>query len=124
MRSPRRRVLQRVALLFVVLLGARRVDAQAVTAAGQPAQLDVRAAGEHSVRITLKPLSVRDEFPVNPAIVARRYAAPALSLRVVAQRVSQKVGALSVEVRPDPLTLRITNHAGVLIQELVFERDG
>jgi len=58
MRSPRRRVLQRVAVLLVVLLGARRVDAQAVAAAGQPAQLDVRAAGERSVRITLTPLRV------------------------------------------------------------------
>jgi len=124
MRSPRRRVLQRVAILLVVLLGARRVDAQAVTAAGQPAQLDVRAAGERSVRITLTPLSVRGEFPVNPAIVARRYAAPALSLRAVTQPVRRKVGALSVEVRPSPLTLRVTNRAGVLIQELVFEPDG
>ncbi len=34
------------------------------------------------------------------------------------------VGALSVEVRPNPLTLRITNRAGTLIQEIVFESDG
>ena len=34
------------------------------------------------------------------------------------------VGALSVEVRPNPLTLRITNRAGALIQEIVFESDG
>ena len=36
----------------------------------------------------------------------------------------RKVGALSVEVRPNPLTLRITNDAGALVQEIVFENDG
>ena len=100
------------------------VDAQTITAAGEPAQLDVRAAGERSVRITLKPVSFKEEFPVNPAVVARRYAAPALSLRDVTRPVRKTVGALSVEVRPNPLTLRVTNRAGTLIQEIVFESDG
>ena len=124
MRSQRRRVLQRFAILLVATLGTARVDAQPITAAGEPAQLDVRAAGERSVRITLKPVSFKEEFPVNPAVVARRYAPPALSLREVTRRVRRTVGALSVEVRPNPLTLRITNRAGALVQEIVFESDG
>ena len=71
MRSSRRRALQRFAILLVATLGATSVDAQTITAAGEPAQLDVRAAGERSVRITLKPVSFTDAFPVNPAVVAR-----------------------------------------------------
>jgi alpha-glucosidase/alpha-D-xyloside xylohydrolase len=117
-------VLPSVAILLVALVGAARVDAQSITAAGEPAQLDVRAAGERSLRITLKPVGFKAEFPENPAVVARRYAAPALSLRAVTQPVRRTIGALSVEVRPAPLTLRITNHAGALVQEIVFEPDG
>ena len=124
MQSQRRRALQCFAILLIATLGTTRVDAQTITAAGEPAQLDVRAAGERSIRITLKPVSFKEEFPVNPAVVARRYASPALSLRAITQPVRKTVGALSVEVRPDPLTLRITNRAGALVQEIVFESDG
>jgi alpha-glucosidase (family GH31 glycosyl hydrolase) len=115
------------AFLLTAILGTTHADAQAITAAGQPAQLDVRAAGERSLRVTLKPVAFKDDFPINPAVAApapRRDAAPALSLREVTTPVRKTVGALSVEVRPSPLTVRVTNRAGALVQEIVFETDG
>ena len=124
MRSQRRRALQRFASLLVASLGTASANAQLITAAGEPAQLDVRAAGERSVRITLKPVGFREEFPANPAVVARSYPSPALSLREVTRPVRKRVGAFSVEVRPNPLTLRLTNDAGALVQEIVLENDG
>jgi alpha-glucosidase (family GH31 glycosyl hydrolase) len=111
-------------ILLVLTFCSARADAEPIMAADQPAQLDVRAAGERSIRITLKPTSVEEEFSVNPAVVARTYPAPALSLTEVTDPVRRKIGALAVEVRPDPLTLRVTNRAGTLIQEIVFERGG
>jgi hypothetical protein len=111
-------------IVLVVTLNAASAGAQPITAAGQPAQLDVRAAGERSIRITLKPVSFKEPFPANPAVVDRSYPSPALSLRAVAQPVQRKVGALSVDVRRNPLTLRVTNDAGTLLQEIVFENDG
>jgi len=99
MRAP-----HRLTLLFVVCLGfggiaasAAQAQSQSITAAGQPAQLDVRAAGERSIRITLKPVSVKEEFPVNPAVVDRKYPAPALSLRELtgSRPIRKKIGALS-----------------------------
>jgi alpha-glucosidase/alpha-D-xyloside xylohydrolase len=44
--------------IFLIALTAAPAAAygQAITAAGQPAQLDVRAAGERSIRVTLKPV--------------------------------------------------------------------
>lgn len=36
----------------------------------------------------------------------------------------QRVGRLQVAVRPSPLTVTVTNAAGQLVQELVFEADG
>ena len=76
--------------------------AQAVTAAGQPAQLDIRAAGERSIRVTLKPISFKEDFPVNPAVAPRPYPAAALSLREITGPVRKKIGTLTVDVRPNP----------------------
>jgi alpha-glucosidase (family GH31 glycosyl hydrolase) len=119
------RALPRAILLVVAVLATTRVvEAQPITAAGRPAQLDVRAAGEHSIRVTLKPVDVAPAFPVNPALVDRPYGAPALSLRAVTRPVRKAIGALTVEVRPGPLSLRVTSRAGALVQEIVFERDG
>jgi alpha-glucosidase (family GH31 glycosyl hydrolase)/DUF1680 family protein len=98
--------------------------AGAITTAGQPARLDVRSAGPHSVRVTLTPLSVTGRLPDNPAVAARPYPAPVLSLRALPAPVTKKVGALAVEVRPNPLTVRVTGAAGRLVQALTFEANG
>jgi alpha-glucosidase/alpha-D-xyloside xylohydrolase len=95
-----------------------------LTTAGQPARLDVRSAGEHSVRITLAPLTFKDEFPFSPGVAARAYPAPAISLRSLATTLEKKVGALTVEVRPAPLTVLVSDAAGRPIQRIVFEPDG
>src|SRR5688500_15455575 len=118
------RLLPGFLLLSALLASPMTADAQQLTAAGQPAQLDVRSAGEASVRVTLKPVSLKADFPVNPAVAARPYPAPALSVREIARPVARKVGALTIDVRPNPLTLSVKNGAGVLIQELIFEADG
>ena len=58
-------------VLSLFLAFAEAAEAQPITAAGQPAQLDIRAAGEHSIRVTLKPVSFTDDFPINPALAER-----------------------------------------------------
>ena len=124
MRSGHGLALQGWTILLVAALSASSAAAQPISAAGAPAQLDVRAAGERSIRITLKPVSFKEAFPVNPAVAAHKYSSPALSLRELTRPVRRTVGALSVDVRPDPLTVRITNDAGALVQQIVFENDG
>ncbi len=109
---------------FAVLASAATVRAQQITAVGQPAELDVRAAGEHSIRVTLEPVSYAADFPFTPALVERDYPAPVISLREITAPVSRRVGNLNVEVRPDPLTLVVTDARGRTVQNLVFERDG
>ena len=58
-----------LSLLALVLTADRAATAQQITAAGQPAQLDIRAAGDASIRVTLKPLSFKNDFPEHPAVV-------------------------------------------------------
>jgi alpha-glucosidase/alpha-D-xyloside xylohydrolase len=113
-----------VLVLCLHLATVVSVSAQPITAASQPAQLDIRAAGEHSIRVTLKPIGLAGDFPATPALTERAYPAPAMSLRDITAPASAKVGTLRVEVRPNPLTVVVTNAAGQLVQTLVFEPDG
>ena len=108
--------------LFPAFAGA--AEAQVITAAGQPAQLDIRAAGESSLRVTLKPSSLTSDLPANPALADRSYPASALSLRALTRSTQKKVGNFRVEVRPNPLTVVVRNAAGRRVQEVIFETDG
>jgi alpha-glucosidase/alpha-D-xyloside xylohydrolase len=98
--------------------------AQPITSAGQPAQLDVRPAGERSLRVTLKPVTFASDFPSHPAIAERAYPPAAISVRELKGKLQRRVGAFSVAVTQGPLAISVRNDAGQLVQELVFEADG
>jgi alpha-glucosidase (family GH31 glycosyl hydrolase) len=94
-----------------------------IKSAGQPARLDIRAAGDHSVRITLKPLSYQPEFPFSPSISERKWAAPGISLRTMDAPVTRRIGGLQVTVRPNPLTVLVADGTGVAITDLIFDSE-
>ena len=48
------------------LLAAAAGQAAEIRANNEPAQLDIRPAGEHSIRVTLKPISFKPDFPFTP----------------------------------------------------------
>ena len=103
---------------------AAPLHAQAIVAAGKPAQLDIRVAGEHSLRVTLKPLDMKESLPPNPALVDRRYPSPGISVRTLTKPVRRKVGTFDVTVTPQPLTVAIRNADGSLVQEIGFADNG
>jgi len=111
-------------LPVIVSLAAIGAHAQQITTAGQPAQLDVRAAGENSIRITLKPIGVKEDFPFTPALAVRDYPPPGISLQEMSGVVKKQLGNLRVEVRPGPLTVIVTNARGQMVQEISFLNDG
>jgi alpha-glucosidase (family GH31 glycosyl hydrolase) len=119
-----RRFVRQLSVMVVLLAGRAVAHAQPITTAGQPGQLDVRASGDRSIRVTLKPVSFKEDVPHTPALVDRRYPAPAISLRAITKPVRKTVGSLEVEVRPQPLSLVVTNGSGRVVQEVIFEEDG
>jgi alpha-glucosidase (family GH31 glycosyl hydrolase) len=110
--------------ILVLLLAAPAAWAQQITAAGQPAQIDIRAAGDRSIRVTLKPLTFKPSFPEHPAVVDRAYPAPALTARTLSRAMQRTIGGLRVELKPNPPTLVVTGAGGRVLQEIVFENDG
>jgi alpha-glucosidase/alpha-D-xyloside xylohydrolase len=116
-------ILRYVLLSSIAFLLSGILPAQSITTAGVPASLAIRQAGEHSIRVTLKPLSVREELPYSPALVERTYAAPAIILTQLSAPVKKKVGSLLVEISPAPLTVKVTTLSGAPVQQLVFNDD-
>src|SRR5690606_7676950 len=113
-----------LAVALVAAVGTTPAAAQ-ITRGGEPAQLDVRQAGEHSVRVTLKPVSFTEDFPFTPTLSAERtYPAPVISLRSVDAPVERQVGSLTVVVRGNPLTVEVRNAEGRRVQQLTFADDG
>jgi alpha-glucosidase/alpha-D-xyloside xylohydrolase len=114
--------------LFIAAFGALAVaaasNAVGIEINNQPAQLDIRAAGNHSIRITLKLVSFKGDFPFTPALAKREYAAPTISLREITAAVTSKVGSLHVEVLPSPLTVAVNSADGKPVQNIVFQDDG
>jgi alpha-glucosidase (family GH31 glycosyl hydrolase) len=107
--------------LFAVAAVGR---AEEIKTNNQPAHLDIRPAGESSIRVTLKPISFKPDFPITPSLAEREYAAPAISLREITRVIKAQVGRLRVEVLPHPLTVVATTADGKPIQRIVFEEDG
>ena len=92
--------------------------------AGQPGQLEVRQAGAHSLRVTLRPASLAKGMPPTPVLAERTYPEPTLRVRELATPLRRRVGSFRVEVRPNPLTVIVTTAAGRRVQHLIFEADG
>jgi alpha-glucosidase/alpha-D-xyloside xylohydrolase len=116
--------LRSVPFAFAAIAIAINGRASEIKVAGEAAQLDIRPAGEHSIRVTLKPTSFQPDFPFTPALAERAYAAPAISLQEIHQAVKAQVGGLNVEVLPSPLTIVAQSADGKLIQKIVFHDDG
>jgi alpha-glucosidase/alpha-D-xyloside xylohydrolase len=91
------------------------------------AQLDIRAAGKTGVRVTIRPLDFKDEFPYTPALVERDYPKPVISLRRLDSAFKParaKVGALNVIVQSKPLSVLVARPDGKLVQKIAFGPGG
>ncbi len=109
-----------IAYLSVFLIIGASTTAQPLTTAGVPAQLLIREAGAHSIRITLKPRSFTGDEPFSPALIDRPYPAPVISLTELSAPINRTIGDMRITVSPDPLTIHITTADGRPIQELRF----
>jgi len=91
------------------------------------ARLDIRAAGEAAVRVTIRPIDSEQEFPYTPALIEREYPKPIITLRKLDSNfkpVKAKVGHLTVEVTAKPLTVLVTTSDNKPVQNIIFAPDG
>lgn len=119
-----RRSYPAILLLAVMMLGSGSYSNGApITRLGRPAELLVRSSGEHSLRLTLRPQGGGGEDGVtsSPALVARAWGKPALRLSAIEGTAQGQVGGYKISVKAQPLTVRIDDGAGRVVQELEFD---
>src|ERR1700761_626904 len=104
-------------LSFAVCFSA---TAQPLRTAGLPAQLLIREAAAHSLRITLKPQTYSGDEPFSPALVDRSYPAAVIDITELSAPITRTIAGLRVDVSPAPLTIRITTADGRPVQTLRF----
>ena len=91
------------------------------------ARLDIRAAGEAAVRVTIRPIDSKQAFPYTPALIQREYPKPVITLRKLASTfkpLKAQVGPLTVEVTAKPLTVLVTTSDNKPVQKIIFTPDG
>jgi alpha-glucosidase/alpha-D-xyloside xylohydrolase len=90
-------------------------------------QLDIRAAGEAAVRVTIRPIDSKQEFPYTPALIQREYPQPIITLQKLDSNFktrTARVGHLTVEVTAKPLTVLVTTSDNKPVQKITFTPDG
>jgi alpha-glucosidase (family GH31 glycosyl hydrolase) len=98
------------------------VYAQPLIVAGRPSQLDIRKAGDKSLRITLKPVSYQGNFPMTPALTNRKYDPPVLSIKE-GKTIKKTAGNFIIKITQSPLSVTVSDKQDHLIQQLTFNDD-
>ncbi len=114
----------RLILSMLFTWGCIALQAQPIIVAGRPCRLEIRASGEHSIRITVKPAAFKEDLPFNPALAQLDYPAPVVNLEHIGKTITVPVGNLYVKIQSDPLVITVTNKEGQEIQRLFFKEDG
>jgi alpha-glucosidase/alpha-D-xyloside xylohydrolase len=112
------------AIALALAVALPETQSEGLLSAGRPARLDVRQAGPASVRITLMPAHAGATPPPHPALADGSAGPPVLSIREANRAIRRRVGALTVDVRPEPLTVTVEAAGGRRVQQLVFQDDG
>ncbi|MBE0676827.1 MAG: glycoside hydrolase family 31 protein [Bacteroidales bacterium] len=111
-----------LAFNFILL---QQLPGQAIMSGGQPATLEIRLAGENSVRVTLLPASLNGSIPVTPLLAEGRvYPEPIIRISEKGSPASVISGKLKIDVSFSPLTVSVSEKEGRLIQKLEFMEDG
>ena len=107
-------------VLMICLFCAAALQAQPIMVAGQPGRLEIRVAGEHSLRITLKPAAFKGNYPFTPALTTRTYPPPFISIAAVDKKIAREAAGLRVVVTASPLTITVSNKMGRAVQQFIL----
>jgi alpha-glucosidase/alpha-D-xyloside xylohydrolase len=89
------------------------------------AVLEIRLAGENSLRISLLPASLGGVLPDSPLLSeGRRYQEPLIRTLAGGEPAKANIGNLRVEVEQMPLTVSVYELSGRLVQRLRYDDDG
>ncbi|HKB04196.1 MAG TPA: glycoside hydrolase family 31 protein, partial [Gemmataceae bacterium] len=112
-------------LLVLAALGPA-VPAADIRYRGDPAELTVRTVGERTVQIVLAPLDEKGAARAGPPSTVLVEQRPVLGLRYreLAEAREARAGKFIIRLKPNPLTITVSEPSGKVVQELVVADDG
>jgi len=113
-----------VSFILTLLFSNVYSQHQQLEFSGSSMQLQIRDAGERSIRVTLMPINLDDDLSHNPVLSDIEYSDPVISIRELSSPLEKEVGNFTVNVLPEPLKIIVHNKQGDLIQELTFSDNG
>lgn len=97
---------------------------QALRYDGQQVRLELRAAGAHGVRVTLRPVDAPAALPENPGLAAGSTQAALFTIREISEPLRHVVNDLDVEVLPAGPTIIVRQRDGRVIQGFQLAANG
>jgi alpha-glucosidase (family GH31 glycosyl hydrolase) len=113
-----------VSLIIALLFSNVYSQHQQLEFSGSSMQLQIRDAGDRSIRVTLMPINLDDDLSHNPVLSDIEYSDPVINIRELSSPLEKEVGNFIVNVLPEPLKIIVHNKQGDLIQELTFSDNG
>ena len=114
----------RIILSIFFIAGFIALRSQPIIVDGKSGRLEIRVAGEHCIRITLKPASFKQDFPFTPALAERNYPSPVISLTAIDKTITRQAGSFMVQIKNSPLTITVSNKRRQAVQQFIFKEDG
>src|SRR5215813_8413422 len=106
----------------VALLDAQSLAAQeaAIRIAGQPVEIAVSSVSAVTVRLSVTPIvdGQPQPLPHDGSLTQRTWAPPAARITSLTRARDVRCGDLVVKLTPDPLTIRVEDKDGRLVQQL------
>lgn len=95
-----------------------------IVSMGYRSVLEIREAGDNSLRVTLRPVNVEMSSLQTPLLPDGEAGKPDLSLNSVRKRFRGRVGSFRLEIAPDPLSVTVMDKDEDTVQVVTFLPDG
>lgn len=108
-----------------VVAGAIASASEPVLWKGQPAELQVQPATEHSVRIVLREVVQGHTLtipPQNSSFLPKSWPSPATAIRELDGPATVQVGTMTVRISSSPLTVTVMSRDGRVVQDITLDQ--
>ena len=95
-----------------------------IVSEGKNSVLEIRKAGNSSLRITLRPEDIAPSVLQTPVLAEGEIGNPEVRVASLNKTLNRTVGLFDVEISPDPLKIIVKDQGGKIVQAITFLPDG
>lgn len=112
---------QRLVCICILLINIQYINAQQIISDGVSSELLVRKVSNECIRITLSPLTYKEDLHSNPSLTSNAFTKPLIRVREISKEIIKQIGGLIIHIKNLPLSITVTKLDQQVIQQLIFE---